>query len=135
MYEDNQKWRAVITPGRLDDAKKILGNFQAKIVSEYGTAASMFFSDFKYNKSDTYQNQVDDEDWDWSDNSDDETETKELEKQGILFEDLQKFLNPNATKEGEDDNWSSMSWNTLTIPKSINKMSSINMASFWIVQI
>ena len=112
LYEDNQKWRAVITPGRLDDAKKILGNFQAKIVSEYGTAASMFFSDFKYNKSDTYQNQVDDEDWDWSDNSDDETETKELEKQGILFEDLQKFLNPNARKEGEDDNWSSMSWNT-----------------------
>ena len=110
LYEDNQKWRAVITPGHLDDAKKILDTFQAKIVSEYGTAASMFFSDYRYNKPATFQ--VDDEDWDWSENSDDETETKELEKQGILFEDLQKFLNPNATKEGEDDNWSSMSWNT-----------------------
>ena len=72
----------------------------------------MFFSDFRYDKPATFQNQVDDEDWDWSDNSDDETETKELEKQGILFEDLQQFLHPNATKEGEDDNWSSMSWNT-----------------------
>jgi hypothetical protein len=62
LYEDNQKWRAVITFGHLDDAKKILGTFQAKIVSEYGTAASMFFSDFKYYKPFTSQNQVDNED-------------------------------------------------------------------------